>query len=229
MRADLLELIYLTQLHIYENFPKKAFKECSKGKKIDTTFSQIPKKPNLFNPEVKELQKKEEKTTKTTLSLTNDERKESTEKKLTPSKIVQPLLDLKEIEKLFLEKLPHIKIIKNPLDDSVALEKAQEWKKNKTAEYAILFSERRSAEECSFLQNIFDVIQFYQCSVKLIPLKEFPLKTQLKGIIGYKEDLESSFLSESKIPLLLLEPYNNYKKNRKAKEKLLSSMRSFFK
>ena len=209
MKQDLLELIHLTELYIYENYTLAAApkpKSLALASKKAAPPPPEPPKPVAKRPEKIETPKPDAK------------QPEKIEVPLPPPpKSAPPKADFNEWEKLFKEKLPHLKLTKDLPDDAMARQKELEWQNAQPIAYILVsFS---SEKERSFLNDVASAITMRFGLTHVISGNAVPPE----GIIlTVPETARKLSLKEECV--LVLEPTHRYLENYILKKALWKSI-----
>jgi len=193
MRQDLLELIHLTELFLYENY---SFAPASSNVKRNHPVKKVPPVSEL--PKVKPA------------APPPSEKKPKTQVEIVVNPLPQPLVlpkkDYSEVEKLFKDKLPHVKLATSLTDDSTAKNQESEWQRSAEPIAYILITSS-NAKELSFLEDLACAITSRFGLAKILTEKEYASQTSLP-----------------KDKLVILEPVSRYFENPTLKKALWTSL-----
>lgn len=206
MNNKLLELIRLTEAHIYENYPVSFSKKtvAPQTPMPQKVAPPVPKNENRIEPVKKE-----------------EPAPFPAPKRVPPPEATYEK-DFKSMESLFAKRLPHIPVIKQLPDDSAAKEQATE-----PLLFAIIHL-GESGKELTFLQNIASALSTRFGRALLLTeqdlLSQLEASTSLKLIVLSAKRAQNSslmpLLTQSDKEILLLEDYEHYFKVPQAKSLL---------
>ena len=186
MKKELQELISLTEIFIYENYPIKTSKQQPvMASRVESTQPRI----ELASKEIKAIAEPY-----------------SPSQKENPSPIVESMpkreRDFSDIEKMFTQELSHIKLTKVLPDDRVAQEKAAEWKLAKPKPLAYIITSSETDRELRFLHNVASCITSRfgpACLLSVEELDESHLHSDLKCLIMAKTTASQNALLQKNL------------------------------
>lgn len=212
MKCEMLQLVHLTQLYFYENYSIHKEKMPLDPPLKERTY--LPPAPKIAP--VKQKAKVEEKITP--------------EPALTPIPTTQSAPS--EFQKLFAEKLPHIKFVEKLPDDLKARSKGAEWLTVQKPLNALILAEHQNMKELQFLTGIALCLECYVGKAAVVSqtdlLKEIQGQHSVQLIVATEEAALRLKLPQE-IPIVLLEPLTHYFKNPMLKASLFNSLLSHLK
>lgn len=202
MIQELQELISLTELFIYENYPLQK-------PKLQPVINQT--RIEIAKPKTEEVKEAE-----TPTQPVNEKAPLPVAAQVLP-KIEK---DFSDIEKIFIRDLPHIKLFKNLPDDSQAKLKAVEWQLAKQKPMVYILASQETEKELRFLQNVANSISTRFGTAYILQLNELAdshLHPDLKLCLMNKEAKKPPLLQKNLIPICLFDKVEDYFKNPSSK------------
>lgn len=228
MKEALIDLIRLTCLHIYDSNPKHSFtKSIRSSTQKPIANSSLPPRPAA-----------KIETIKPDFPMKPEAAIEKLLVKEAPALSQTTKIDLKDMERLFVEKLPHIKTIKILPDDSFAKSKAAEWETTPPAPLVFLVS---NLKKSVFLQNVAHAVSAFLGPLQIVNeeelLERLNQESSAKLILIEKPSSNLHSLLETKssqtclknIPALIFEPLEEYFKKPELKRTLWNLIKSVLK
>ncbi|MGK5595595.1 MAG: hypothetical protein ACSNEK_09615 [Parachlamydiaceae bacterium] len=213
MKEELLQLISLTELYLYDNhsFPKK--REMAG---LAPSSSPIPPPP-LSNPAPKILPKAppppRSQEVKETAPLEGAKEPQIARKEAPIIKNIEK--DYTDIANIFSKELPHVKLHKAPPKDDLAKATASAWMQKQPMVAIAIFT--KNEKEKVFLRNIAESLSLRDIDVKLLIDNDIPKSANenLRFLLTTKDSIKLSeklnvISKDGKIPICLMEEPSVY-------------------
>lgn len=202
MKQELQELISLTELFIYENYAiqKPKFQPVINQTRIEVAKpkTDVIKKIEVETPSVPD----------------------QVQTPTAPHALPKVEKDFSDIEKIFAKDLPHIKLLKNLPDDTLAKQKTAEWQLSKSKPIVYILTSQETEKELRFLQNVANAITSCFGTACVLPSNEFTdthFHSELKLCLISKESQKFPLLQKNLIPICFLDKITDYFTNPSSK------------